>query len=270
MNAHVTLTQRELLSLSPEVRAQYREATTQRRQPNKEGQTVSTSMIEEIEDEPEPEPNPTLAPMENLIQTQPPTRSVHFAGCQHRSPPVGATVLSDPYDSYYRSLGPGKHPDPDQLIVAKESASLRSVYALVDNMQKVECVLDGGCQIIAMSEEVCHDLSVSYDPTVILRMQSANGSIDNSLSLARNVPFLIGDLTVYMQVHVICAPAYDILLGRPFDVLTESVIRNYRNEDQTITIHDPNSGRVTTIPTLPRGPARAAARHFHNSQNFRK
>jgi hypothetical protein len=27
-----------------------------------------------------------------------------------------------------------------------------------------------------------------------------------------------------MQVHIIRDPAYDILLGRPFDVLTKSVI----------------------------------------------
>jgi len=56
-----------------------------------------------------------------------------------------------------------------------------------------------------------------------------------------------------MQVHVIRSPAYDILIGQPFDCLTESVIRNYRNEDQTITVHDPNSSRVATIS---RGPPR--------------
>jgi hypothetical protein len=41
-------------------------------------------------------------------------------------------------------------------------------------------------------------------------------------------------------------------LGRPFDILTESVIRNYATEEQTITIKDPNTGKKLTIPTLPR------------------
>jgi hypothetical protein len=63
-----------------------------------------------------------------------------------------------------------------------------------------------------------------------------------------------------MQVHVIRKPTYDILLGRPFDVLTESVVRNFRNEDQTITVHDPNTRRVATIPTICRGPPRILAK----------
>ena len=70
-----------------------------------------------------------------------------------------------------------------------------------------------------------------------------------------------------MQVHVIRDPAYDVLLGRPFDVLTESVIRNYRNEAQTITICDPNTSRTVTIPTIPRTHRRY--RDFAK-QDFRK
>jgi hypothetical protein len=133
---------------------------------------------------------------------------------------------------------------------------------------KVEAILDPGCQIVAMSEDVCHELALPYDPTIVLHMQSANGTVDPSLGLARNVPFLVGDLTLYMQVHVIRNPAYDILLGRPFDVLTESVVRNFRNEDQTITIHDPNSDRVVTLPTTSRGPPRILSKC--KKQVFRK
>ena len=99
-----------------------------------------------------------------------------------------------------------------------------------------------------MSEDVCHALSLAYDPDVILNMQSANREVDKLLGLARNVPFHVGDVTVFLQVHVIRSPAYDILLGRPFDVLTESVVHNFANEDQTITIHNPNSRTNVTVP----------------------
>ena len=90
-------------------------------------------------------------------------------------------------------------------------------------------------------------------PRIRLNMESANGTFDWSLGLARNVSFVIGDITLYFQVHVIASPSYAILLGQPFDVLTESVIRNFANEDQTITITDPNSGKQCNIPTFPRG-----------------
>ena len=34
-------------------------------------------------------------------------------------------------------------------------------------------------------------------------MMSANGGIDQSLDLSHNVPFLIRDITVYLQVNVL-------------------------------------------------------------------
>ena len=103
-----------------------------------------------------------------------------------------------------------------------------------------------------MSKTICHELGIAYDPSIILQMESANGNLDRSLGLARNVPFQIGTITVYLQLHIISSPAYDVLLGRPFDVLTESVVRNFANDDQTITLHDPNTNRRVTVPTTPR------------------
>ena len=122
----------------------------------------------------------------------------------------------------------------------------------IDHQINMECIVDPGSQIIAMSEAVCHDLVLIYDPTIQLNMQSANGEIDRSLGLVRNVPCQIRTIMLYLQMHVIRDPTYDILLGRPFNVLMESVVRNFRNEDQTIAIKDPNNGTIITILTMPR------------------
>ena len=131
----------------------------------------------------------------------------------------------------------------------------------------MECIVDPGSQIIAMSEAVCHNLALIYNPTIQLNMQSANSEIDRSLGLVRNVPCWIGTIMLYLQMHVIRDPAYDILLGRPFNVLTESVVRNFRNEDQTITIKNPNNGTIITILTMPRGLARDQLHHHSGHQN---
>ena len=104
-----------------------------------------------------------------------------------------------------------------------------------------------------MFEEVCNALALHYDPTIRLHMMFANGGVDQSLGLAWNVPFVVGDITIYLQVHILCNPAYNILLGRPFNVLTQSIVRNFADENQTITIIDPNTGRKATILTIPRG-----------------
>ena len=76
------------------------------------------------------------------------------------------------------------------------------------------------------------------------------------MGLAKNVPFALGPVTVYLQVHIIRDPAYQVLLGRPFDTLTESNVQNFVDGMQTITITDPNSGKRCTIPTYERGKPR--------------
>jgi hypothetical protein len=238
MEVPITITQRELLSLSPEVRAQVRDVTTTRRIPNTA--TATTQGILQIVDDDE----------EIIFDS---AESFVFDKSDSRLPPAGSIIVPDPIENYYNSLEPGETPNLDRLTVAKESTAIRSIFALVDSNQKKECTVDPGCQVIAMSETACHSLSLPYDPRIRLNMESANGTFDWSLGLARNVPFYIGTITLYLQVHVIRSPSYEILLGRPFDVLTESVIRNFTNEDQTITITDPNTGKKCTIPTFARG-----------------
>jgi hypothetical protein len=256
MEAPITITQRELLSLSPEVRSQVRDVTTTRRIPNNPPITSQNAfqLDEELDED-----DLDFPPAETLF-------SRHCCGHNRTPPPHGAIIVPDPIERYYRSLKPGQEPDPERLNTAKESCAVRSIFAVVDSTRRKECILDPGSQIIAMSEDVCHELSLIYDPMIRLNMQSANGTTDWSLGLARNVPFTIGAITLYMQVHVIGSPAYDILLGRPFDILTESIVRNFSNEDQTVTITDPNTGQRHTIPTFPRGKGfmiKASVRDFH-------
>jgi hypothetical protein len=129
---------------------------------------------------------------------------------------------------------------------------------VINNKEEVEGMIDPGSQIIAMSEAVCHDIGLAYNPSIKLNMQSANGEVDQSLSLSHNVPCKINTITLYLQIHIIWPPAYDILLGRPFNILTESTVKNFPNEDQTITIVDPNckgtSVHFLTSPLLPYSP----------------
>jgi hypothetical protein len=174
-------------------------------------------------------------------------------------------ILSDPYESFLNSLGPDE--PPPIFKVAKESHAIRSVLMNINrDPRQVEGLVDPGSSIIAVSEDVCHDLGLTYDPSIQLEMQSANGGVDLTLGLARNVPCDLGNITLYMQVHVVRNPAYDFLLGRPFDVLTTSVVRNYSDASQTITICDPNTPRSATVPTVPRGSHRRKISKpvFHN------
>ncbi|SJL18826.1 uncharacterized protein ARMOST_22427 [Armillaria ostoyae] len=178
----------------------------------------------------------------SFVQTFEQTSSNH----PRQEPPEGSSVVPDPYEARIKKgekIGP--------LKCAADSISLRSIVPVVDHQLKVECIIDSGSQVISMSEAMCLCLGLIYDPTVILEMQSANGTTNYSLGLAQNVEFLFGDITLYLQVHIIWQSVYDILLSRPFNMLTQSIMHNYADENQTITIHDPNTGKTATIPTIP-------------------
>jgi hypothetical protein len=90
-------------------------------------------------------------------------------------------TVPDVYKTYLNNLAPGEKAVPPK--VAKESFALQSIMLSMDNKEEIEGIVDPGSQIIAMSEDMCHDISLHYDPTIKLNMQSADGDIDQSLSL---------------------------------------------------------------------------------------
>ena len=126
-------------------------------------------------------------------------------------PPPGAIIIKDPYEVYLHTAPEDR--SPDCLTVTKESSALRTILPLINHNQFVESVLDPGSQVIAMLEAMCHVLALVYDPRIRLRMQSANREVDETLGLTRNVPILVGDITLYVQFHIVRNPAYDVLLG---------------------------------------------------------
>jgi hypothetical protein len=241
----VTLTPEEIMAIAPDVRTKIREQITPKRVLPKPQQ--ATNVYNDIEEPSLPFENEE--PIEVLVSAETKT-SAEFYPTNDTKPPDDAIIIPDPVEMYLQSLSPDEI--PKQFVVAKDSHSLRSIMMKVNFRDSIECIVDGGCQIISMSEAVCHHLRLAYDPTIFLTMESANGSCDRSLGLARNVHCKIGGINLYFQIHVIRNPAYDMLIGRPFDVLTQSIVHNYSNSDQTITIHDPNSRQIYTIPTFPR------------------
>ena len=101
----------------------------------------------------------------------------------------------------------------DSMEAVAESNLLWAILLVVDGQEKVEAILDPGCQIVVMSEEVCNALALPYDLSICLSMVLANDSVTQSLGLTRNIPFLVSEITFYLQVHILHLPAYNILLS---------------------------------------------------------
>ncbi|KAH8795237.1 hypothetical protein DL96DRAFT_1480819 [Flagelloscypha sp. PMI_526] len=158
------------------------------------------------------------------------------------------SVISDPILSWYHATGTL----PEDLIVGVSSEAIRALRPTIAGRCTVDAVLDPGCSIVCMGDHVARDLALMFDPNITLKMQSANGTIDRSLGLATNVPFSFGNVTLYLQVHVVKDPPFDVLLGRPFDRVCESEVKTFPDGSQTVTITDPNNGKTYTVPSFDR------------------
>lgn len=166
---------------------------------------------------------------------------------------AGSIVQRDIVDMFKQDL-PDDDPRKNITIVARSSEGLRVLYPCIgETQQKAESIGDPGSQIVSMDKMVAVGLGVSWDPTTVIHMESAHGHVQPTEGLARNVPFRFREITVYLQVHIINKAPYQVLLGRPFDALTESLVKNFANGEQEITIVCPNTGKKCTMPTYPRG-----------------
>lgn len=143
--------------------------------------------------------------------------------------------------------------EKEDTVAAKNMATLRVLPTIVNDRREEEALLDSGSQIVSMSRKTAMDCQITWDPDITINMQSANGQISRTSGLAKNVPFAFGGITVYLQVHVVDNSPYTILLGRPFDVLTESRIVNSGEGGQMIVITDPNTKQRVTLPTYAKG-----------------
>ena len=216
MASTVTLSQADLLAIAPDYRKHMKESVTSRRIGVNANPSSNSLVVPD--------------PVESFLLQNP---------------------TADAFHSVMNLFGDSKA--GDEFYVAKESSSIRAINGTVGH-ETVHCILDSGCSIVAMSEACCNALHVSFDPAFRIPVQSANGEMDMTLGLARNVPFRFGDVTAFLQVHIIPSPAYDVLMGRPFDILTQSMVQNYASGAQHVTLHDPNNHNNITIPTVDRSP----------------
>lgn len=253
LNASVEVTSKELLQLAPELKVKIKNLLTRNRffeVPTREVNRVEILLDDGIPINEVNNNNTDRLKTEDLPQARVSTLTQSKGQMKQ-----GDLVVSDPYSMYLGSLA--QNESPKKLVVARESHALKVVRPLVNGEARIECILDPGSQIVSMNESLAKTANISWDPEVFIHVESANGGLDRSCGIARNVPFNFGNITVFLQVHVIRNVAYDVLLGRPFDVITQSKVKNERDGSQTITLTDPNDPHAKIeIPTFDRSKRR--------------
>lgn len=159
-------------------------------------------------------------------------------------------VASDPYLQFALS---NDGAIPKEPYVARESGNLRVIFPKINGVFQEEAILDSGSQIVSMAEATAVEMGLTWNPAITINMQSANKTVDRTLGLAENVAFRFGGVTIYLQVHIIKAPAYKVLLGQPFNQLTTSVVTTESDGSTTVLVTDPNTQQKALLPTYARG-----------------
>ena len=184
----VVLMVEELLNISPDFRERFRKESTPWRVSIKEMEknpelTVRLHLIEESLFKGEGRIKEVFKSMEiSKENSQFPKKEKDGLGEnsnreeENKGQDMKGYIIPDHYETYLHTLKPGQ--ERLELTVAKESHSLRMLMMEIDSWIKVESIIDPGCQVIALSKAICHNLGLSYDPTVQLNMQSANGEVD--------------------------------------------------------------------------------------------
>ena len=106
---------------------------------------------------------------------------------------------------------------------------------------------------MSMARDTAIKSKIAWNPDITVHMESAKKALEQTLGLAKNVPLIFGHIIVYLQVHIIREPAYKVLLGGPFDSVTESLVKNKKNGSQTLTLTDSNTGERVAMNTYERG-----------------
>jgi hypothetical protein len=238
----ICITTEDLLNVSEPMRQELKKLLIKKRSEKKS--VTLTAEVDSLED--------TFSEdVERMSATRLPEATYEVLAHDTNGMTKGSVIVHDPVMQYLNALAPGEK--PKTVVVAAESHALRTVYPLINGVGEVESLLDPGSQIVSMSREVATALQVTWDPDIVVHMESANKSLEKTLGLAKNVPFVFGPITVYLQVHVIEKVAYKVLLGRPFDTITESEVRNSKDGSQSLTLTDLNTGERCVMHTHERG-----------------
>jgi hypothetical protein len=140
----------------------------------------------------------------------------------------------------------------DNLVVAKNTEELRSLDVVLEGKVEIEATVDDGSQIIGIRKDKWEEIGIPMRADHLMVMESANKSKDQTLGLLADLKMSIGGYDFYIQVQVVENAPYELLLGRPFFTLTQATTRHFTNGDSQITLVDPNTGAVITMPTRQR------------------
>ncbi|KAG6849430.1 hypothetical protein C0991_011576, partial [Blastosporella zonata] len=88
-------------------------------------------------------------------------------------PHLGLLTTNNPYKMYHQSLT--KDSISDDIQVAKEADAIHTIKANLNNFGKVNCIVDSGSQVVAISEAMAVKFGLTWDPQITLKIVNTLG-----------------------------------------------------------------------------------------------
>jgi len=232
LDAQITISARELLATSPDVRRHVKDVITSKK--------VSANSVE-ID-----EVDTFLTSCFNFDDDE----------LENDSEPVSTYLDLAKYDL--------------SRATAAASLPLRVIYPSFGDGIEPECILDGGAQVIVMRRDIWEQLHVPIVASKAMPMESANASTSMTLGLIENHPVQLGPITFYLQIQVVENAPFEVLLGRPFfDVANCEEISRSGGSHQ-IRVQDPMDGTPYIFTTDPRIRKTPRSKNNGAAVNFRQ
>ncbi|EIN03368.1 hypothetical protein PUNSTDRAFT_78303 [Punctularia strigosozonata HHB-11173 SS5] len=181
------------------------------------------------------------------------TKRVQLDALTTPAPVVSTNDFSQASSAHFADVD-----SPRPVPVSVSNCRLRTIRPLVGGLIHPECILDTGCEMVAMRQDVWEQLKWPLNVDDRITIEVANNTTTQSCGSLKDVPFEIGGLTFHLQVQVVPEAPWEVLMGRAFHTFASCVTQDFPDGNQYITITDPVSQRHVQIPThersVPRRP----------------
>ncbi|KAH9994567.1 hypothetical protein BJV74DRAFT_770181, partial [Russula compacta] len=100
-------------------------------------------------------------------------------------------------------------------------------------------IVDSGSQIIAIRKDLALKVGTHISPNIRLEMEGANSATNWTLGCTEHLTIQVGGVPFKVHAHVVEQASFCLLLGRLFQKLLQSSLKDRPNGNVDVIIWDP-------------------------------
>jgi len=99
------------------------------------------------------------------------------------------------------------------LLEAAPTLPLRTLNIILNGSTSVTGILDSGCQVVIIHQDVWERLGAPLKHDQVMFMESANGQANVTIRMLPRICFMVGDINLHCMVQVVQEAPFKCLIG---------------------------------------------------------